>query len=100
MVICIKSSNFYARRIYRGEGETAWMHHAGLSSDKLSQPFGQDLKLMLLPGMKEDGLSHCQQRRTSNVLILLHQTMILDDWSARRSETAAKISATDLLIWI
>lgn len=25
-------------------GETAWTHHTGLSSDKLSQAFGQDLK--------------------------------------------------------
>lgn len=25
-------------------GEIAWTYHAGLSSDKLSQPFGQGLK--------------------------------------------------------
>lgn len=49
---------------------------------------------------KKTDLSLCQQHRTSNVLILLRQKMNLDDWSARCSKPAAKISATDLLLWI
>lgn len=88
------------RRIYRNGGNGMNASHLDCPLTSCLNHLGRTWIKCCCRAWKKTDLSLRQRRRTSNALILLHQTMILDYWSARRSETAAKISATDLLLWI